>query len=342
MSEGRRALSRVRGAGVALAAMAALAAIAVIAAACSGGDDDSPPPSLALPDGGTVFAADYPHYVDPTSGIKTILGTPDLGVGRHRVGFVLSDADGLVRLPVVSVQSFFLPSGVGDVREGPVENGVARFFEFPYGVRGMHSLELSFDRPGMWEVEVRLPRPDGSTARSAFAFAVAERTLAPAVGEPAPPSQNRAAGDVESLRELTTGAEPDPALYRLSVAEALQQDRPLVVVFASPAFCTNALCGPQVEVLGELAAQYGERASFVHVDLYENPHEIRGDLDRAIRTPILEQWGVETDEWTFVVDVDGLVYARFEAFVTRDELEQSLLRVLDDAAAGSAAGGVGY
>ena len=330
MSDGLRALSRVtsrvRRAGVALAA---IVAIAVVAAACSGGGDDIPPPSLALPDAGSIFAADYPHYVDPATGIKTILGTPDLGVGRHRVGFVLSDADGLVRLPVVSVRSFFLPSGVNGPREGPVESGAARFFEFPYGVRGMFSVELSFDRPGTWEVEARLPRPDGSTARSAFAFAVAERTLAPAVGDPAPPSRNRSAGDVESLRELTTSAEPDPALYRLSVAEALQQDRPLVVVFASPAFCTNALCGPQVEVLGALAAQYGDRASFVHVDLYENPHEIRGDLDRAIRTPILAEWGLETDEWTFVVDRDGLVYARFEAFATRDELEQSLLRVLD-------------
>ncbi len=115
----------------------------------------------------------------------------------------------------------------------------------------------------------------------------------------------------------------------MSLAEAVEEGRPLVVVFASPAFCTNALCGPQVEVLSELASQYGERANFVHIDLYENPHEIKGDLDRAVRTPILEQWGLETDEWTFVVDGDGVVAARFEAFVTRVELEEALLRVLE-------------
>ena len=48
----------------------------------------------------------------------------------------------------------------------------------------------------------------------------------------------------------------------------------MVVVFASPAFCVNAVCGPQVEVLSELQEVYGDRASFVHVDLYENPEEI--------------------------------------------------------------------
>ena len=105
----------------------------------------------------------------------------------------------------------------------------------------------------------------------------------------------------------------------------------MVVVFASPAFCTTALCGPQVEVLGELQARHGDRASFIHVDLYENPHEIQGDLARGIRTPILEEWGIETDEWTFIVDERGNVAARFEAFVTRVELEDALLRVIDRA-----------
>ena len=48
-----------------------------------------------------------------------------------------------------------------------------------------------------------------------------------------------------------------------------------------------------------------------------------------MRTPILEQWGLVTDEWTFIVGADGLVAARFEAFVTRDELERALVAVLD-------------
>ena len=120
-------------------------------------------------------------------------------MGRHRVGFVLSDAAGLVRLPIVRVASYFYPSGVDGPREGPVESGVARFFEFPYGTRGMYSIELLFDRAGAWGLEIRLPRPDGSTVRTSFAFPVAERTRSPAVGEPAPRSHSRTARDVGSL-----------------------------------------------------------------------------------------------------------------------------------------------
>ncbi len=312
-------------------------AFVVLAVSCSAAG--TPPPTSPLDDRGAVaaraegvvdpFLAAYPQYMDEATGIRTVLGTPDLGVGRQRVAFVLSDAEGLVRLPAVEVASYFLPDGEGGARVGPVEQARATFFEFPYGVRGIFSTQLSFDRAGMWELEVRLPQPDGPAVTVAFAFPVAERTLAPAVGDRAPRTESRTLADVQSIAELTTGFEPDPVLYQRSIAASLAAGRPLVVVFASPAFCTNALCGPQVEVVAELAALYGDRADFAHVDLYENPHEIKGDIDRAVRTPILLQWGLETDEWTFIVGADGLVAARFEAFVTRDELERALVAVLD-------------
>lgn len=317
----------------------ALVAVVIASLAVACGSSGARPPTNPLDDRSLTaisredvvdpFLVAYPQYKDEATGVRTVLGTPDLGVGRQRVAFVLSDESGLVRLPMVRVASYFRPGGEDGAREGPVEETRATFFEFPYGTRGIFSTQLSFDRAGMWELEVQLPRPDGSTVTMAFAFPVAERTLAPSVGDPAPRTESRTASDVASLAELTTSYEPDPALYQRSIASSLAAGRPLVVVFASPAFCTNALCGPQVEVVAELAAVYGDRADFTHVDLYENPHEIKGDLDRAVRTPILEQWGLETDEWTFIVGADGLVAARFEAFVTRDELERALVAVLD-------------
>ena len=319
-----------------VAFLRSLAVLSVVLIACSG--ESTPPPTNPLDDRGgatlaeqaqSAFFAAYPRYTDEENGIRTVLGTPDLGVGTQRVGFVLSDELGLVRLPVVRVTSYFLPGGEAGERVGPAQEMMARFFEFPYGVRGIYSAEFTFDRPGDWQLEVRLPQPDGGMVTTAFAFPVAEQTRAPSVGDDAPRSESRTADDVESLAELTTGSQPDAALYRTSIVQALDAGRPFVVVFASPAFCTNALCGPQVEVLSGLAAIYGDRADFIHVDLYENPHEIKGDLDRAVRTPLLLEWGLETDEWTFLVDAQGRVAARFEAFATRAELEAAVVAMLD-------------
>ena len=319
----------------------------VLAAACGGGSDPTEPVENAEPvedaRGGFGLAdGGYPQYHDEESGLRVILGTPDLGVGRQRVAFVLSDEQGLIRLPVTSIATYYYPDGYDPdgtegSAEGPIETTQARFFEFPFGVRGLYAVDLEFDRPGSWAIEVRVPRPDGTVIVTTFDFTVPERTRAPSVGELAPRSTNRTLRDTDDVHELSTGAEPDPAVYELTIAEAIDEGRPLVIVFASPGFCTNALCGPQAELLSTLRERYGERANFIHVDLYENPQELRSDFDRAVRTPLLAEWGLETDEWTFIVNADGTVAARFEAFVTEAELEQALIAVLDahEAAAGS-------
>ena len=253
------------------------------------------------------FEASYPQYSDEASGLILVFGTPDLGPGPQRIAFVLSDNEGIVRLPIVSISA--------SLGGGEAVTAIARYFDFPEGIRGLYVGELDFDRAGEWQIEVSLPRPDGSLAVLSFPAEVAERTLAPDVGDPAPASLNRTLDDVESVYQLSTGAEPDPALYELTVAEAIEADRPFVIVFASPGFCTNALCGPQAEILTVLRERHGDRANFIHVDLYENPEEIRTmGLGVAIETPLLREWGLHTPEWTFIIGADGLVAGRFEAF----------------------------
>ena len=80
------------------------------------------------------------------------------------------------------------------------------------------------------------------------------------------------------------------------------------MVFASPGFCTNAFCGPQAEVLSEVRERHGDAANYIHIDLFENPEQVRLG-EEPIETPILEEWGLHTDEWTFVVNADGVVVA---------------------------------
>lgn len=316
--------------------LAVLAVLGLAAVACSSGKGGN-----AAPDAAPVAAADgsvrrdtallsggYPRFVNDGSGLTAILGTPDLGVGEQRVSVVLSGAQGLIRLPVIRWRSYRLPDGADGNREGPVEVVTARFHEFPLGTRGLYVARLAFDRPGTWALEAEAPRPDGTVATVTLTFPVAERADAPSVGDAVPPSVNRTLRDVASIHDLSTGAEPDPELYRLTIAEAVEQPRPLVVVFASPGFCTNALCGPQVEMMSDLRLEYGDAVDFIHVDLYVNPQQIQGDLDNAIRTPVLAEWGLHTDEWTFVVDGAGRVSERFEAFATIAEVRAAIEAVL--------------
>ena len=333
----RGSLTRSKGLLPAAAALAAVAAIA-----CSSDGDAAQPDAilsapaptatpLVIEEARSLLESieQYPSFNDEESGFGVILGTPDLGVGQNRVAFVMTDSDfGIVKFPFSRVETFFLPDGPGGEREGPIETVNAQFFDYPLRVRGIYVADLSLDRAGTWEIFVTIPDNDGNRVGIRFPFDVAEATISVGLGDHVPPTANRTAIDVGSLFELTTSSKPDPLLYDRSIDSLVQEGRPFVVTFASPAFCTNALCGPQVEVLSSLNERQSDIAEFVHIDLYENPDEIKGDLSRAARTPILKEWGVTTDEWTFLVDGAGRVVAKFEAFVPEEELEAAVVRYL--------------
>ena len=74
--------------------------------------------------------------------------------------------------------------------------------------------------------------------------------------------------------------------------------------------------------------EYKDRVTFIHVEPY--------DLDKArsgeglVPVPATSDWGLDTEPWVFVVDAEGRVAAKFEAFVMMDEVEAAFRRLLGD------------
>ena len=42
----------------------------------------------------------------------------------------------------------------------------------------------------------------------------------------------------------------------------------------------------------------------------------------------MEEWGLQTEPFTFVIDAGGLVAKKFEGFVNEEELESALVDVI--------------
>ena len=123
---------------------------------------------------------------------------------------------------------------------------------------------------------------------------------------------------------MTSDPDPDEDLYALTVVDGLNAGKPLVVAFSTPAFCRTATCGPQLDVIKELQDYYYRDVNFVHVEVYDKPAEIEGSPQNAPLAQAMIDWGLPTEPWTFVMDADGRVAAKFEAFATKDELEAAL------------------
>ncbi len=311
-----------------------LLTLAAVASGCADNPEtagrtaiESPPPPQEIRPEERTPPSEIALIKGPVSedGLQAIFATPDLGVGKNRFAFVVTSKTGLVRSPTATVSSFY----VGERGDGPVpkQTALAIFRPFPLVSRGLYATQLTFDAPGEWSVEIKVP-DDGTSRTLHLSFPVAESTAAPLTGVPAIASRSKIIGDVERLSQLSTGSMIDPDLYQITISDAVESGLPTVVVMASPAFCTNAVCGPQVEVLQQLKDEFQDQANFIHVDYYDNPEEIQGDLDRARVSPTVREWNLPSTEWSFVIDRQGIITGRFESFTTLEELRVALRSVL--------------
>lgn len=259
--------------------------------------------------------------------LRLALASSDLAVGSNRVVFgVLDDETGPVRDATVNVSTFYLTTSGG--QEGPVETVEAIFRAWPVTPRGVFTAQLSFDRPGEWGIGAVVTDADGVERKASARVRVKETSATPALGTAAPRSVSKTLIDVDGFEQITTDFEPDADLYGMTIAEALDAGKPLLVAFSTPAYCQTATCGPQLGVIKELKTEYEDRMNFIHIEVYDNPHEIEGDLSRAVVSPTAEEWGLPSEPWTFIVDGEGVIRAKFEAFTTREELEAALADVV--------------
>ncbi len=284
--------------------------MAFIAAACS--SDPSPA-------SGTTS--------EQAAATRITLASTDLAVGENRVVFALiRPGTGSVKDAQVEVQTFFLS---GSMPNEAVQSAPAAFQTWPGGTGGIYRTNLAFDQPGEWGLGVVATLPDGDSINVGAKLEVKSTSSTPAVGSPAPRSESKTASDADTLTDISTDPRPDPDLYQITIAGALDKEEPLLVTFATPAYCRTATCGPQMNIVKELKDKYADRMNFIHVEVYDNPAEIREQGISAARTvPALAEWGLPSEPWTFVVDGDGIVHAKYEGFVDSDELEIAISEVL--------------
>ena len=253
--------------------------------------------------------------------LTAVQANSELAVGRNRFAIGLLDArnqpitSGAVRIELFKVSQ----NGTAEKRA----DTSAIFRSVGGASKGVWVAPATFNETGQWGAQVTLD-PSGSSPKVArFNFEVRPKFSAPGYDEPAPRSVSLTDRDVGGDTSHICSNNPPCNLHSLSIAEALQGgQKPLVVLFATPALCTSATCAPELEAVQQLHAAYAERANFIHVEIYQYPF----DGQRVAKT--VDEWHLPSDPWTFVVDRAGIVRDRFEGAAPMEELEPSLNAVL--------------
>ncbi len=288
---------------------------ALVVAACGG--SATPTPTGAP----TVTAA------PSTSALPNVLPifvSSEIVAGKNRFLFSLTDrADKVIAAPDVAVSLEFFDMVADDTKV--VFTADARFLWAIEGERGLYVATIDIPNAGRWGIRLTATFPDGRTEQVRADFDVAATGATPAIGSPAVSVDTPTAGDVGGdLARLSSDQAPNPAFYTRSVAEAMAENLPFVLAFATPAFCTSALCGPILEAVKSLASDY-PTLTFINVEPYKmvftdgrlQPELADGQMQAADWTVA---WALRSEPWIFVVDDSGLVTAKFEGVVAEDEL----------------------
>lgn len=300
--------------------------LAGLATACGGGDDDTTSSqetttTEADAEGFTVQVASYDLAADAPQRFIVGLLAEEGGLvvgGEVEMAFTFqgtgqpSAADEPMGDPEIDgITGKFITVADGtDPGDGP------KVLSGAEGVGVYEARDITFGKAGFWEVTVTAEF-DGKRSSVPGAFQVLDTALVPAAGDPAPRTENLLVGapgaPVEAIdsRAEEDGSVPDPQLHELTVAQAIATGKPTVVVISTPVFCVSRFCGPITDAVDAMATEYGDRANFVHIEVwrdFEGKALNKGAAEWIYLTP--EAGGAEP--WVFLVDGAGTIVERWD------------------------------
>jgi len=186
---------------------------------------------------------------------------------------------------------------------------------------GLYKADIPFDTAGMWEIEFSVSTGENTEP---FLVLVNEDPATVPIGEPAPLVASATVSDTP-IEDLTTDDPVQESLYELSLDDALQNGKKTVAIFATPAFCTSAACGPMMAQAKEISSSYPE-VNWIHVEVYSGFNEPGFAPDADHLVPAVVEFGLPSEPWIFVMDENGVVAARLEGVLDDGELEGLLDR----------------
>lgn len=320
------------------ATAAVLLACALVAGGCGGGDGEdqaTDPPRDARPDQfpsakGKTLAQLRKEL--PEGGPVLAPSVSQFTVGENRLGFGLFTT---ARAQIADAQAvvYVAPVGGGEA-QGPF---VAHYESLavkpqfhskttavdPDAAKSVYVADVPFERPGRYELlgmallDDRLVAATSATPQ----ITVVRKDIVPGPGDPAPRIHTPTETDVGgNLAEIDT-RDPPSSQHEKDFADVVGQ-KPVVLTFATPLLCQSRVCGPVVDVVEQVKDEYGDRAEFIHMEIYRD-----NEVDKGFR-PQVAAWKLPSEPWVFTIDKTGKVAARLEGAFSAEELEAAVKQAL--------------
>jgi hypothetical protein len=309
-----------------------LALLALVASGCGDSDDDgdeaAPPPAKAedFPDPAGKTIAEIREGLGPGPVLSPSVSL--LEPGRNRLAFGLFDR---ARKQIVDAPAALY---VAPLKGGPVRGPFTARYESlevrpqfqsegvkadPDSATSIYAADVPFQKAGDYEVLGVVQLDDNLAAAERVAVRVVRDGPVPEPGEPAisveTPTKADVGGDVQQIDTRV----PPSTMHDADLADVLGE-KPVMLIFATPALCQSRVCGPVVDIAEQVKAGYDGEAEFIHMEIYNE-----NELDKGFREQVI-RWKLPTEPWIFTIDRTGKVAARIEGAFSARELEDALAK----------------
>jgi len=164
----------------------------------------------------------------------------------------------------------------------------------------VYSTQVDFPSNGEWRIAALIKEGDKFTTSLLPSAVVGAFSKVPQVGQKAPLIHTPTPADVGGdLSKITTRIPPDTQ-NEVDYADVLGKE-PIVLLFATPQFCQSRVCGPVVDVAEQVKQLYGDKAAFIHMEIYND-----NDPSKHPR-PQVRAFHLPSEPWLFAIGRDGRI-----------------------------------
>ena len=181
----------------------------------------------------------------------------------------------------------------------------------------VYSTEIDFPGNGEWLIAALVREGDEIKAKVLPSAVVGEFSKIPRAGQPAPKIHTPTAADVGGdLAKITTRIPPDTQ-NKVDYADVLGKE-PIMLLFATPQFCQSRVCGPVVDVAQQLQHEDGDKAAFIHMEIYNE-----NDPSKHAR-PQVRAFDLPSEPWLFAINSRGIVSSAIEGAIGVERMTAAL------------------
>jgi hypothetical protein len=181
--------------------------------------------------------------------------------------------------------------------------------------RGVYVVEPTLGTAGIYTAFVTI-----SGQKIELPFQVNAKATAPTVGTAAPHAASPTKAKPLGVHPLCTRS-PQCPLHEKSLGDVIGKGRPVAVMFATPALCQSAYCGPVLDTMLPFATQYRDTIDFVHIEIYR-------DLSGTNVSPTVDAWHLASEPWLFTIDGSGTIVGRLDGAFGSEEIDAHLKAVV--------------